>query len=422
MPVSVPAILPHSYYSVSSTPGASTSSLQSFPANPNPQDAHLHATLQRIDQLANEDVEMQAPLSESSTFLVLDTNILIHHFDVITQFVDDAERQFLPVIVVIPGVVIHELDGQKNRDGLAWFARRASAWLLRKVKERRVVKGQANEETCKRSGNWKVRDPGEDFRTNDERIIDCCSYFRRYRRTFLCSADINLCIDAEKTTTGIPTISPTQNWSSQEIAWILFGEYGIDLRRFEAYHISYKESNSSLKKQPSPTMDDDMMMVDDDHSMSEVLDPSHALDLLHIQVIEHFTRLFVELVARVGGPEIHARGKTDDGTAASRYAPRWQSNRRHYSEWTISDILEYLNDKKPVPVTSPRVDVFLSKPYSERGARRGQDWARRDWEVALGGLAKIGDAWEEPSIRESLRVLDRHVEGIFATKMRPTGI
>lgn len=28
----------------------------------NPQDAHLHATLQRIDELANEDVEMQVSI------------------------------------------------------------------------------------------------------------------------------------------------------------------------------------------------------------------------------------------------------------------------------------------------------------------------------------------------------------------------
>lgn len=46
---------------------------------------------------------------------------------------------------------------QKNRDGLAWFARRASQWLLLRVKERKVVKGQANEETCKPSGNWKTK-------------------------------------------------------------------------------------------------------------------------------------------------------------------------------------------------------------------------------------------------------------------------
>ncbi|GLB33915.1 putative large family of predicted nucleotide-binding domains containing protein [Lyophyllum shimeji] len=436
MSVSAYVARPHPYHTAlpSSSSGVMdpptfaipSSSFNSFPANPDPGDAHLHATLQRIDQLANEDVEMHAPLAESSTFLVLDTNILIHHFDVITQFVEDAERQSLPLVVIIPGAVIYELDGQKNRDGLAWFARRASAWLLKKVKERKMVKGQANEETCRPSGNWKIRVPGEDFgteRMNDALILDCCVYFRRWRRTFLCSSDKNLCIETENATAGIPTLSPTRNWSSREIAFVIFGEYGIDLSRFAAYRISYKDPTSNVAAlSPAVEYDDDMMAVDDDASMTHVLLPSHALDLLHIQVIDHFTRLLVELVGRVGGPEIHQAARAGDGTSASRYAPQWQRQGRHYLEWTAADVLEYLDHEKKIPATSPRVAVFLSMPYSNRGARRGQDWSRRDWEVALAGLGRIGDMWEEPSIGESLRVLERHVEGIFATKMRPTGI
>jgi len=163
------------------------------------------------------------------------------------------------------------------------------------------------------------------------------------------------------------------------------------------------------------------MAVDDDASLDDVLQPSHPLDLLHIQVIDHFRRLLVELVGRVGGPEIHQVRRTD-GTAASRYAPQWQRQGRHYLEWSVGEVLEYLDHKKKIPATSPRVEVFLSRPYSNRGARRGQDWSRRDWEVALASLGRIGDIWEEASIAESLRVLESHVEGIFAMKMRPTGI
>ena len=44
---------------------------------------------------------------------------------------------------------------------MAWFARRASSWLLKKVKERKSVRGQANEETCKSTRNWKVKEPGD---------------------------------------------------------------------------------------------------------------------------------------------------------------------------------------------------------------------------------------------------------------------
>lgn len=43
-------------------------------------------------------------------YLVLDTNILIHFLDTIQQFVADAEALNLPVIVLIPGVVVSELD------------------------------------------------------------------------------------------------------------------------------------------------------------------------------------------------------------------------------------------------------------------------------------------------------------------------
>lgn len=54
------------------------------------------------------------------------------------------------------------MDGrQKNRGGLAWFARRASSWLLDRIKERKSVRGQANGETCKASGKWKSREPND---------------------------------------------------------------------------------------------------------------------------------------------------------------------------------------------------------------------------------------------------------------------
>jgi hypothetical protein len=90
------------------------------------QDVYLHATLQQIDYLANEDVEMkvnqkwdmtalfyavfQAPLSDYANFVVIDTNILLHHLEVLQQFVADIENLLVPTIIVVPGIVIHELD------------------------------------------------------------------------------------------------------------------------------------------------------------------------------------------------------------------------------------------------------------------------------------------------------------------------
>lgn len=52
----------------------------------------------------------QEPASEYTCYVVVDTNVLLHHLEVLQQFVEDAERLGAPTVVVIPGIVIQELD------------------------------------------------------------------------------------------------------------------------------------------------------------------------------------------------------------------------------------------------------------------------------------------------------------------------
>lgn len=181
--------------------------------------------------------------------------------------------------------------------------------------------------------------------------------------------------------------------------------------QFESFQSSYRDPGSAS----AAVHDDEDSMDIDDVGVSEQLLPSHALDLLHVQVVDHFLRLLIELVKRV---------QAEDGLVASQqvsiHAPKHYSDAK-ISEWDALNCLEYLNGRKPVPPTSPRADLFLRKPYA-KGARRGQDWSRKDWEVALGSLAKTGDIWRDMSIRESLGVLRTHMDNIFAQKLRPTGI
>ena len=65
-------------------------------------------------------------MSEFAIFLIVDTNIFLHHFEVLTQFVEDIERLSLPVIVIVPGAVIYELDGcvfdDYQIDLVKWFS------------------------------------------------------------------------------------------------------------------------------------------------------------------------------------------------------------------------------------------------------------------------------------------------------------
>ncbi|KAG1872710.1 PIN domain-containing protein [Suillus tomentosus] len=398
-----------------------------FKHTPSPPSTHLFETLKSIDEFSNSltlrDVEMQAPLSEELTVVVLDTNILLDYLDVIQVFVTEVEERGLPVLIIIPGVVIYELDGQKNRERLSWFARRASSWLLKKVKERRSVKGQALNETCKASGNWKKRDLDAvpEFgseRSNDSLIIDCCKYFLRQRRTFLCSKDKLLIVEAESE--FVLTISPSRNtFSSRDIAEALFGAEAAARFKFSKYHATYQNSSENLiQVTPAPEPDDDVMDVDDDaSSVPQLLQPSHSLDLLHVQVIDYFTGLLLELVARVAGPDVRSFGCSN---SASKHAPSY--SRKNFATWGAVDCLDYLGAKKRLPRTSPRVDTFMTRPYEGVGARRGQDWSRRDWETALKGLGQIGDDWQEGSIRESVPAAQLHISRVFAMPMRPTGL
>lgn len=54
---------------------------------------------------------LKGPLSEELLFIILDTNIVLHHLEVIDHFITDIQTLSLPVMIIIPGVVINELDG-----------------------------------------------------------------------------------------------------------------------------------------------------------------------------------------------------------------------------------------------------------------------------------------------------------------------
>ncbi|KAJ6485172.1 PIN domain-containing protein [Mycena vitilis] len=322
----------------------------------------------------------------------------LSHLGLLQQFVRDVEKKALGLLVIIPGAVLNELDGQKKSDRLGWFARRASEWIFEKVKERRsgkrsVVRGQTEQETCRASGNWKIRQRGETFgeRENDALIMDCCMYFASKFRTALCSADKNLCIESESR--GIRSITPK---SGHDVAQVLFGQ---DADAFAPYEADYTGIES--------IEEEGMMDIDEEVPR---LTHQQAMNRLHVQIIDHFTRLLVALVGRVG-PELEDVA-SDGGVTASQHAPKWVSGDTPYREWSARECLEYLNRKKRIPETYPRLETFLTKPYAN-GARPGSQWSYEAWATALSGLKQIGEVFAEPSIVDDLEDLTRHREAVF---------
>lgn len=216
----------------------------------------------------------------------------------------------------------------------------------------------------------------------------------------------------------ILTISPDREmFCSRDIAQALFG-FEASRFKFSGCHPTYRNSSIQLiEARPTPESDDDGMDIDDDDASvprSKLVHPSHALDLLHLQVIEYFTGLLLELVARIAGPEVQSFNQT------SKHAPAF--SRKAFATWGALECFEYLDTKKRLPRTSPRLDICMTRPYEGVGARRGQDWSRRDWEVWLKGLWEIGDQWQEESICESVPALEIHISRVLAMPMRPTGL
>ncbi|KAJ7068385.1 PIN domain-containing protein [Mycena amicta] len=358
-------------------------------------------SLEEIDQTAQRDVEMPT-VNVATTCIIVDTNILLEKLTMLQRFVEDVKHAQLPVLLIIPGAVLNELDKQKTTGRLGWFSRRASLWMAEQVKERPpYLRCQRDRETCKPSGNWRSRVRGETFgeRDNDSLILDCAMHFASVGvRTCLCSADKNLCIESESH--DIRTISPS---SGHDLARFLFGR---DMNEFAGHQPDYTGIDC-LEQQ-----DDGMKMeVDDDSKMTL----PQASDLLHIQVIDHFTRLLVALVGRIGGPELEDPGSADGGITASRHAPKYKNCHKPSNEWNAVECLEYLEyrDRQSIERTNPRLDLFLSKPYSRPGARTGREWSYEAWKTALDGLRALGEAWRDLSISADVEEVAQHREAVL---------
>jgi hypothetical protein len=149
------------------------------------------------------------------SLIVLDTNIIIKHLALVqslTSLLADCPLPHTPSLL-IPRIVLQELDGLKNSDrcvesrpthssqhgagrseSLGYLARAGTNWLLSVLPapggkdNGRVVRGQRLADTL------LVRDQprGE----NDTYVLDCCLFFRKERRVVLVSDDKNLCLRA----------------------------------------------------------------------------------------------------------------------------------------------------------------------------------------------------------------------------------
>jgi len=300
--------------------------------------------------------------------------------------------------VIIPNVVISELDWQKTtRRSISWCARAASRWILEKLKEERVpkvLKVQSSEETLIGPGRIAA---GFFLETHHEPV-------------YLLSNDVNLSIRGRSD--YIHTLEPKRNWSSRLIANSIFGP---DMSgSFNEYVQSVRPGRPSAISESLPSYE--KMSIDVDTTLTEWI-PSHALDDLHFQLVDHFTILLKELVLRVR-PSVINSGEGN----VSIHAAKHMSKR--FVQWTAADCVECLSTVHRPRVTAPKLEAFLSRAHcrdmNARGSRRGQDWTKRQWEIGIAALDELGRIFGDQAICDSVEVLRIAVEDTFKLQLRPT--
>lgn len=220
----------------------------------------------------------------------------------------------------------------------------------------------------------------------------------------------------------IHTIAPgKRHLSSRELAKQLFGESDC-LKHFRGKWERPKYAPTRLPKArhlarteaPGADDDEDRMDIDVASPFDDYI-PSHALDALHRQVIDHFTIVLKDLARRV-------RERSGDAGPAScsRYAPEYR--RKDIDSWTIDDCLDYLGAKKNIRSSQPALRTFLLRRNEKPGWRRGQDWSRQAWINAIQVLEDIGDVFDDNLMSISVKELWPHVHEVFSAPLRPTGI
>ncbi|KAI9001075.1 PIN domain-containing protein [Trametes punicea] len=328
-------------------------------------------------------------------------------------------------MIVIPSVVLSELDGLKNRPELQWFARQATTWLLKKVKERRTVKLQAARETLSPDAAARRPAEGDDVRRNDLAIRDCCLHFADKSRGFgalLVSMDKILCLECQKE--GLETcIPPRRSWSSRLLAQSL-PVSGIDLsvfhdrEAFPRYRPSRTRERLAQTEAPAGPAgpvtvgtDEDMMEIDDGEVwLPEEYMPAHARDSLHAQIAEHFTLVLRDLCYRV-----HLESGDSMATSDSSHAPEYR--RKKLPQWTAELCLSYLRTKRMF--TMPDFMGSFLQRRGERGWKKGQDWTPKMWRMVLDALEEVGTRFGDGALLSSVQAVRPHVEDVWAAPLRP---
>ncbi|WBW75231.1 RNA endoribonuclease involved in mRNP quality control Swt1 [Schizosaccharomyces osmophilus] len=148
----------------------------------------LSQILPKLDSISFASPKAKEILRPQGLFIV-DTNFLLSHLVLCQNLLEVLSRQFPHIVILLPWVVLQELDGLKSdtKASCGYLARQAHDFLLQCFRASLPnLRGQKLHERCSAS------------ESGDNAVLDCCVYFQDEKLTpvNLLSDDKNLCIKA----------------------------------------------------------------------------------------------------------------------------------------------------------------------------------------------------------------------------------
>lgn len=155
------------------------------------------------------------PVDVGALYLVVDTNVLILHLDLVKQLADLAPQA--NITIIIPVAVVKELDGLKQSSKVHSKripAQKAITWYFELfAASSPYVRGQRHQEVI------------DELTHNDDAILDCCLYIKQQHPNdlvVLMSNDKNLC--AKALIEPIPTVTVVSKMTAFSIAEMIYNE------------------------------------------------------------------------------------------------------------------------------------------------------------------------------------------------------
>ncbi|KAG8908155.1 hypothetical protein FRB99_008698 [Tulasnella sp. 403] len=359
------------------------------------------------------EMEWGTDIVASVQLLVLDTNVLVSQLQLLRSLVNHLLAIPSQITIVVPGIVIQELDGLRNSsktnearraDGstvvvqVSSLARQANDWLLPLVNQSKVVRGQRMSE-CPR-GNWMYN---RDGLQNDDLIVECAAYFAQlYHHVKILSHDRNLGLKAGvediMKTTGFVCIGPPSSCTANQLLSKLQARQmevlpsdPLYASRLEPQIPHIPQTSSSRNTTQPQRLSKKVSSMEVDHEPQPSI-ASHPLDVLHDQLRSYLIATLPGLVTE-GIAQLRHRRESEEREfrqisiharpARPPLVPlpdddEWQT-------WSPKECILWL-DKVLPPQKNLRANSALRLaefiiPYGDRGGRRGRDWGRGDWDA-----------------------------------------